>query len=183
MLRRTDLIPLWRHHGTDSHDAAGVTPLVHGWHCAQLARQAGASAALQLAAWLHDIGHLLAELPGRGGPALHDRHEQQGADLLHGLFGPAVAQPVALHVDAKRCLATTRPGYSRALSLGGMRRLLQQGGPMSMPQVDHFMAKPHAADALRLRDWDDATKTLRARPPHDDMLLLELRCLMDRVPG
>jgi hypothetical protein len=74
--------------------------------CAFLAERDGAPVTLLSAALLHDIGHLLYDAGDR--PALRgidDQHEELGARLLLDAFGPAVAEPVRLHVAAKRYLA------------------------------------------------------------------------------
>ena len=36
---------------------------------------------------------------------IDDAHEMVAAPILAAVFGPAVAEPEALHVQAKRCLA------------------------------------------------------------------------------
>ncbi|MFX5801369.1 hypothetical protein ABTE09_19860, partial [Acinetobacter baumannii] len=88
----------------------------------QLALRAQASPALQAAAWLHDIGHLLDGETDT--PTLHghdDRHEARAAALLRPWFGAAVADPVALHVEAKRYLVATQADYAARLSADSQR--------------------------------------------------------------
>lgn len=137
---------------------------------------------MELAAWLHDIGHLVSGL--EGSPTLvgiDDAHESLGAVLLTPLFGHAVAEPVALHVAAKRYLVATRPGYALTLSPDSTRSLALQGGPMSPYEAAAFIARPFARDALRLRAWDDMAKRVDLQPPVDAMDQLEAlmqRCLV-----
>ena len=136
---------------------------------------------LQLAAWLHDIGHLLAGLPGT--PTLEgidDHHERRGAAFLSEAFGPAVAEPVALHVAAKRYLVAVNPDYYERLSADSRRSLRLQGGPMSV-RSRLFMQQPFARDALRVRAWDDAAK-LPQRDP-DALVRLERVLLGARACG
>lgn len=170
---------LYAARGHIAYDGEGITQLQHGWQCARLARQAGAAPALQLAAWLHDLGHLMTDL--EGSPTLRgvdDAHEHLGARALAGTFGPAVAQPVALHVPAKRCLVAVRPGYLEALSPDSVRSLALQGGPMTADEAAAFLRQPHARDALRLRAWDDLAKNPLLLPQSDAHALDELRALM-----
>jgi predicted HD phosphohydrolase len=61
-------------------------------------------------------------------------------------------------VAAKRCLAATEPGYLASLSEDSRRSLALQGGAMSPDEAARFVARPWAADAIRLRRWDEAAK-------------------------
>lgn len=153
------LMDVYREKGALAYLGEGVSQLQHAWQCGQLARQAGASEALQLASWLHDAGHLLTDLEGT--PTLHgidDRHETLGASVLNNLFGEAVAEPVRLHVQAKRYLVATQPGYRDKLSIDSVRSLALQGGAMGDSEAKAFAALPYAHDAQRLRVWDDQAK-------------------------
>jgi predicted HD phosphohydrolase len=168
-----DIFGLLEQHGRQRHGPAGHTLLQHAWQCGRLARRAKVPPALQLAAWLHDLGHLLTP-PGRA-----DRHEQHAAELLQPLFGPAVSEPIILHVQAKRYLVGARRGYERVLSPMARHRLDWQGGPMSAEERSRFLDLPHATDALRLRTWDDAAHLEDWRPSSVASALDELRRLMD----
>jgi phosphonate degradation associated HDIG domain protein len=142
-------------------DAYGetVTQFEHALQCAELAEQTGAGDALIAAALLHDYGHLFE---GRGDAAGRDgedaRHEAHGARALRRWFGPQVTRPVALHVAAKRYLCAVEPGYAEALSAASRLSLTLQGGAFTPAQCRRFALKPFAADAIRLRRWDDAGK-------------------------
>lgn len=142
-------------------DAYGenVTQLDHALQCAQLAEAEGAGDQLIAAALLHDYGHLFE---GRGEAAERDgrdaRHEIHGARVLGRWFGPEVAGPVALHVMAKRYLCAVEPGYEAALSPGSVLSLRLQGGPLGPAPCRRFERSRFAADAIRLRRWDDAGK-------------------------
>jgi predicted HD phosphohydrolase len=182
MQSRTDILLLLHERGRLAYEGEGVTQLQHAWQCGRLASRARAAPALQLAAWLHDIGHLLAGLPGTPTlDAIDDGHEILGGRLLDKLFGPAVAMPVTLHVAAKRCMVATRPGYARQLSADSARSLQLQGGPMGAQECAAFLALPHARQALRLRTWDDMAKRPALRPAHDSIALAELAALMEAV--
>jgi predicted HD phosphohydrolase len=62
-------------------------------------------------------------------------------------------------VDAKRYLCATRPGYFELLSADSVRSLALQGGVYDEAGAAAFAARPGAADAVRLRLWDDQAKT------------------------
>jgi phosphonate degradation associated HDIG domain protein len=176
------ILDLYRERGAMEYEGEGVTQIAHAAQCGALARAAGAHPELELAAWLHDIGHLLAGLPGT--PTLEgidDHHEKRGAAFLHEAFGPEVAEPVRLHVAAKRYLVAIDPGYYEGLSTDSRRSLRLQGGPMSLMEQETFRKHPYARDALRVRTWDEAAK-LPQRDP-DALVQLErvLLCARARV--
>ena len=174
-----DLIALYERLGHLEYAGEGVTQWQHAWQCAQLARRAQATPELQAAAWLHDLGHLLDDETGT--PTLRghdDRHEARAAALLEPLFGPAVAQPVALHVQAKRYLVATMAGYGARLSEDSERSLALQGGPMRADEIEAWRHQPHAHDAMRLRVWDDRAKDVGWWPASRDQALAELHELL-----
>ncbi len=176
-----DLIALYERLGHLEYAGEGVTQWQHAWQCAQLARRAQAAPALQAAAWLHDVGHLLDGQAGT--PTLRgddDRHELRAAALLEPLFGTAVAQPVALHVQAKRYLVTTLSGYGARLSEDSQRSLALQGGPMRAEEVESWRPHAHAEDALRLRVWDDRAKDAAWWPASREQALAELSALLEQ---
>ncbi len=153
------LIELLRTKGTRQYGGERVSQCKHALQTAVLAEQERAPPALIAAALLHDIGHLLHEEGEQ--PALRgidDQHEAIGADYVLPAFGPAVAEPVRLHVPAKRYLCATDPGYFGCLSPGSVRSLALQGGPFTPAQVTEFQVLPYAVDAVRIRRWDEAAK-------------------------
>lgn len=136
-----------------------VTQREHALQAAQIAEQQGAPPALVAAALLHDIGHLLAAAkhPDMGQIA-DDLHEKVGAGWLKRRFVDAVAEPVRLHVDAKRYLCQAEPGYAAVLSPASVRSLALQGGLFGADEAAAYRAQPHADEAIRLRRWDDLAK-------------------------
>lgn len=137
-----------------------VTQLQHALQCANLATQDNASEQLIAAALLHDIGHILqsTELPSDCALDLHDHHEQVGYRFLKDHFGDAVADPVRLHVAAKRYLCTTDAEYQDRLSPTSLKSFYDQGGQMDAAELANFEQEPHFIDAIRLRRWDDSAK-------------------------
>lgn len=169
--------------GQASYAGEPVSHLAHAWQCGQLAYFAEASAELQLACWLHDLGHLVSGLEGT--PTLrgeNDQHEARGADLLSALWGPAVAAPVRLHVQAKRYLVSRHPNYRHKLSADSQRSLALQGGEMSAEECLAFESSPHHKSALLLRVWDEQAKQAEWFASNTTEALAQLNELMRQVP-
>jgi gamma-butyrobetaine dioxygenase len=158
-----------------------VTQLDHALQCATLAASEGAADALVAAALLHDYGHLIED---RGHMAERDGldgvHEALGALALSAWFGAEVTRPIALHVAAKRYLCAVEPGYAEALSPASQLSLSLQGGPMTTGEAADFAALPFAAEAVRLRRWDDWGKALE---PQERRPLESFRDVLRRAPG
>ncbi len=150
---------LFAERGDSAYGGESVSQLEHALQAAALARRDGAGAALITAALLHDVGHLLHDLPDdapdRG---VDDTHEAIAARWLSPWFGPDVIEPIRRHVDAKRYLCAVEPGYQQRLSEASAVSLRLQGGPMSAVEVRAFQESPHLADAVALRRWDDEAK-------------------------
>jgi predicted HD phosphohydrolase len=130
------------------------------------------------AALLHDLGHVLnlqGETPTARG--IDDQHQYYAIPFLRALFPPAVIEAIRLHVDAKRALCALEPEYYEALSEDSKRSLTLQGGVFSRAEADAFTAKPFAADAVRVRRWDDCAKIPgHATPPLSHYLAIASRC-------
>lgn len=170
---------IYRTNGDLSYFGEGVSQIEHAWQCGQLAKTNSASLELQLAAWLHDIGHLLSkegETPTLKGH--NDRHELVGSNFLKHLFPEAVFAPIALHVEAKRYLIATDSSYSEKLSSDSIRSLALQGGPLSIEECQNFLSKPFALDAIALRRWDDQAKDSECSLLSKEEVLSELNDLM-----
>jgi phosphonate degradation associated HDIG domain protein len=137
----------------------GVSQLEHAIQCAAFAQRDKASDALIAAAYLHDIGHLLHDLPQDiADTGLDTQHESTGSAWLSQFFGPELTEPVRMHVAAKRYLAATEAGYFDLLSEASKLSLKLQGGVMTPEQTRAFEAEPFFADAVRLRRWDEEGK-------------------------
>jgi [1-hydroxy-2-(trimethylamino)ethyl]phosphonate dioxygenase len=153
------LLDLLTTQGIRQYGDEQVSQCEHALQCAFLAEREGAPVTLLSAALLHDIGHLRYDAGDR--PALRgvdDQHEELGARLLLDAFGPAVAEPVRLHVAAKRYLCATDVNYFGRLSAASQRSLALQGGPFTAAEVAAFDATPYAGQAIRIRLWDEAAK-------------------------
>jgi len=145
---------LYRERGKETY-GEGITQTEHAIQTAACAVAEGAEEALVAAALLHDVGHLVSEPDDAFGQFNHD---ESGADYLAPNFGPAVTEPIRLHVQAKRYLCHAEPGYREKLSAASTHTLANQGGPMSAAEAEAFRALPGAANAVRLRRWDESGK-------------------------
>jgi phosphonate degradation associated HDIG domain protein len=144
----------------------GVSQLEHALQCAVFAERAGASEALIVATLLHDIGHMLHDLPEDIADAgIDTQHESLGSAWLSRHFGPAVSEPVRLHVAAKRYLSASEPGYFDLLSDASKLSLKLQGGPMSTEEQVKFGAERFFKEAVLLRRWDDQGKIVGMATP------------------
>ena len=149
-----------------------ISQLQHALQCAALAEDAGCDAALITAALLHDIGHLVDQhAEGAAAAGVDRRHEDIGSGYLAKFFGPEVTLPVKLHVPAKRYLCAVDAAYLSGLSAASVTSLKVQGGPFSEEEAAYFIAQPHAADAMRLRRWDDLGKIPNKSTPGLDHFL------------
>ena len=145
--------------GESNYGGEAVSQLEHALQAADLAEQSDSPPSLIVAALLHDIGHLLHDLPEDAPDAgTDDVHEVRAARWLKTRFPSSVVAPVALHVAAKRCLVAIHPEYLSNLSPPSQLSLKLQGGPMSPDEAHDFQQLPFSEEALQLREWDDAAK-------------------------
>lgn len=131
-----------------------VTMLDHALQTAALAAADGAGDEMVLACLLHDLGHVL----GRAGEWGLPDHAAVAARVLQPLLSPAVVEPIRGHVEAKRYRVAVEPAYHDRLSLASRMSLVEQGGPLSPSGASVFAAGAFAAEAMRLRAYDDGGK-------------------------
>lgn len=152
--------------GDSEYGGEAVSQREHALQAAAAAIADGADEPLVAAALLHDVGHLLHDLPADAPEAgIDDHHENSAARFLAAHFGPDVCEPVRLHVAAKRYLTAVEPAYMSKLSGPSVTSLMLQGGPMSPAEQEAFRANPHWQAALRLRRYDEAAKVAGAATP------------------
>lgn len=152
-----------RPYGTEA-----ISQLEHALQCAHLAERSGETPETVVACLLHDLGHLLAA--ERDGVQNHDTaeddlHQFIALPFLRTLFPDAVLEPIRLHVDAKRYLCLIDPGYWAELSPASKHSLELQGGVFSESDAEHFITQPFAAEAVRLRRYDDLAKVKDKKVP------------------
>lgn len=145
------------------HYGEDVSQMDHALQTAHHAKLDGATPSLVAAALLHDVGHLMQKVGENAADlGIDTRHEHIGAGYLARAYGPAVTEPIRLHVAAKRYRAATDPTYHARLSAASLQSLALQGGPMRPDEIEIFLAEPWAEAALRLRAYDEAGKAPEA---------------------
>ena len=155
----TALFEFMRRHGQSCYEES-VTQLEHALQAAHLARGAQVPADQVAAALLHDIGHFLMDEHSNDSDFQEEDwcHETVGAEHLERWFGPAITEPIRLHVPAKRYLCTVDPSYVNGLSAASQRSLELQGGVMSDAEKREFESNEYYETAVRMRRWDDGAK-------------------------
>jgi predicted HD phosphohydrolase len=174
------IFDLYTAEGWGRPGAEGLNRVQHAWQCARLARHAGAAPSLQLAAWLHELEQVLADpapwLASQG--AVTTAAGLGGAGLLERLFGPSVAQPVALLRNARRCLASTKADFRRNLPTTAWAEVERDGGLQTPAEARSFLQLPYAPRAIRLCLWDLEAQDPGLQPPSLQGALDSLRRLM-----
>jgi [1-hydroxy-2-(trimethylamino)ethyl]phosphonate dioxygenase len=154
-----EIFSLYAGRGSAAYFGEAVSMTEHALQAAHFAELTGERGAVVAAALLHDIGHLVETAPEDIAEWTVDaRHEDTGAQWLLERFGAEVAEPVRLHVRAKRYLCATDPTYLSRLSPASVVTLKLQGGVMSAAEVARFEAEPGYRDALIVRRCDDRGK-------------------------
>lgn len=176
---------LFAQSGQDAYFGEPVTQLEHALQTAQLAEQAGADEETVIAAFLHDIGHLLPVEEANGymdGYGTVD-HERLGADYLRDRgFSEKVAQLIENHVNAKRYLVFKRPDYLTRLSEASLKTLEFQGGPMTSDEATAFEHNPYFREILQVRGWDEQAKIPGLPTPDVAYYLAMMRQLVGSTP-
>ena len=147
--------------GEADYIGENITQLEHMCQAAEFAEAQGNDDELVLGALFHDIGHFCTEYSEEkdmGGYG-NIEHDKVGADYLRNRgFSERIAGIVQNHVEAKRYLCVTRPGYYDKLSVASKKTLAFQGGPMSESEVQRFESDPYHKDYVKMRAWDELAK-------------------------
>jgi 2-amino-1-hydroxyethylphosphonate dioxygenase (glycine-forming) len=174
---------LFERFGREPYYGEEVSQFEHAAQAAELARRDGFNEEVQIAAFLHDIGHMLptddpAELMDEYGRM---DHEGVAADWLRERgFSERVAMLIENHVNAKRYLTWKNPAYFAALSEASLQTLTYQGGPMSEKEALVFENNLHFDLIIRMRRWDEAAKMLDYPTPDLDHYLELIRNYLDK---
>lgn len=160
-----ELRQLFALHGHGLYIGEQVSQAEHMRQAAYFASQLGFSREVQIAAFLHDIGHLMG-LRDPSLPQMEEwgttNHEVLAADfcaLKLGL-GPEVTEPIRHHVNAKRYLVGSDECYAAKLSIASQQTLKRQGGAMGEAELLAFREHPQFKEILQLRSCDEAAKVV-----------------------
>jgi len=129
-------------------------------HAAQtwwLAHKSQADLELRVAAFIHDVGHLMADVDNI------DFHEKIGASWVDRTFqNQLITDVTASHVLSKRYLATKYPDYLSKLSDESKRTFVLQGAYLQEKEILAFENNPFFEECIKLRFWDDEAKQTNA---------------------
>ncbi len=156
-----EIINLYKHFGQSDYIGESVSQIQHMTQCAILAESEGYDDEVILAAFLHDIGHLLEnKFPvSRMNQFGVVDHEKIGHDfLLKCGFSHRIAKSVEAHVSAKRYLTYKYPEYYEQLSEASKSTLGFQGGKMSESEATAFEKDENYQLFVAIRKWDDLAK-------------------------
>jgi [1-hydroxy-2-(trimethylamino)ethyl]phosphonate dioxygenase len=161
-----EIFRMFREYGSGAYLGEPVSMTEHMLQSAYAAEQEGAPPRLVAAALLHDYGHFIHDLPEDAAQhGVDTQHEEVAHAFLSRHFGPEIAEPIRMHVAAKRYLCAVDPSYLDALSPASILSLELQGGPYGAEEVAEFERSPYADDAVRLRRWDDVGKVAGLETP------------------
>ncbi len=177
-----EICALYAAHGDDIYFGEAITQRQHAEQAANAANTEGYDDEVQIAALLHDVGHLCVEAKAENKMAdlgILD-HELEGANYLRQYgFSEKICTLVASHVAAKRYLTFKNPDYYANLSEASKQTLAFQGGKMSADEAAAFEANPLASLIVKMRLWDEAAKLTDAAVPslesYKDLIVNHLR--------
>lgn len=172
------IFSLYEQFGAEEYAGEKVSQLEHMVQSAQLAMEEGFDDEVVLAAFLHDVGHLLPVQDvseTMNGWGVMD-HEKVGADWLLDMgMGERMCKLIASHVNAKRYLTWKYPSYYEQLSEASKNTLEYQGGRMNDEEAKAFESDPLFDLYIKMRSWDEAAK-IEGKPVPD---LAELKQKLD----
>jgi phosphonate degradation associated HDIG domain protein len=161
-----EIFRVFREYGSEQYLGEPVSMTEHMLQAAYAAEQDGAPPHVVAAALLHDYGHFIHDLPADAAEhGIDTRHEEVAHAFLCRHFGEEIAEPIRMHVAAKRYLCATDPSYLQELSPASLHSLALQGGPFDAEEVAEFERSPYAEDAVRLRRYDDVGKVAGLATP------------------
>lgn len=164
-----DVFKLYEKHGCKGYIGEPISQYEHAMQAALLAEDFFKTAACNihadvvLAAFLHDIGHLLRYEEWFKGELMGDLgvldHERVGAVFLSRLgFTDKVCKLVAAHIVTKRYLISKNPSYYHNLSMASKQTFEYQGGALDPIQMRAFENDDLFNYHLKIREWDDKAK-------------------------
>jgi phosphonate degradation associated HDIG domain protein len=160
--------------GDEEYYGEPVSQYEHAAQSAILAEKSGFDNEVQIAAFLHDIGHLLPASSEEELMAHYGRKDHEGvaADWLRERgFSEKIAVLIENHVNAKRYLCYANPAYYNNLSEASKQTLEFQGGKMEKEEAEAFENNPYFDVIIRMRRWDEAAKVEHQPLPDLDHFL------------
>lgn len=157
----SEIRQLFESQGDAEYYGENISQYEHAAQAALLAQKQGFDYEVQIAAFLHDIGHLLPANSTEELMEVYGRknHEGVAADWLRVRgFSEKIAVLVENHVNAKRYLCFVNETYYDNLSEASKKTLEFQGGKMSAQEANDFEQNPYFETIIKMRRWDEAAK-------------------------
>ena len=154
----SDLTDWYKVSGQNKYDEV-VTISDHMLQAATIAHDEGASKTDVLSCLFHDIGHMIIDEDENY--IKEDRnkyHETVAADYLSKIFIDDVIGPIKNHVNAKRWLCSTDKTYYDLLSPASKQSFEEQGGYMTVKEMEAFSSSKYFHHAIKVREIDDRAK-------------------------
>jgi 2-amino-1-hydroxyethylphosphonate dioxygenase (glycine-forming) len=158
-------------HGKENYFGEEISQFEHAAQALMMAIIEDEPLEMQAAAFLHDIGHLLASENTRGEFGNQDHEILASQWLKERGFSEKIRLIIQNHVAAKRYLCWSFPTYYKKLSRASRATLAMQGGEMSDAEAMVFENQPYFEESLQLRYWDDMAKTPNLELPDLDECL------------
>lgn len=156
-----EVFSLYERFGKEDYIGEPVSQIEHMCQAAQLAEEEGYDAEVILAAFFHDIGHLLEHLmpvQQMDGYGVVNHETLAGEYLRQKGFSEKIAKLAESHVSAKRYLTFRLPEYYHKLSPASKITLQKQGGTMDEMEADLFESDHLHQLYIKIREWDDKGK-------------------------
>jgi 2-amino-1-hydroxyethylphosphonate dioxygenase (glycine-forming) len=155
-----NIIQIYHIKGGNDYDIEDITQEQHALQAAKAAKEKGYDKEIQIAALLHDIGHMCESDDRMGDLGVVD-HEHVGADYLTEIgFSEKVVALVRSHVKTKRYLTAVDVTYKAKLSESSKKTMEYQGGPMTKVEIEEFENDKYFNDYVRFRELDELAKVV-----------------------
>lgn len=151
-----EIMQLFRQRGQEIY-CEGINIVEHMLQCANLAAKETTDEEVIIAAFLHDIGHLLdtKQLEKFDG----ENHAFIGAKFVQSMgFSTRIAVLIQNHIEAKRYLSLVDTFYYQSLSELSKQNLAHQGGRMTTAEAMAFEESPYYEWNVKMRKWFEADK-------------------------
>lgn len=163
-----EIFDLYKNYGHHDYIGEPVSQTEHMILAALVAEEEKYDDECILAAFFHDIGHLLGlkkKLPQMDSWGTVD-HDKEGANYLREKgFTERLCSLVENHVLAKRYLVSTNKEYYNKLSEASKQTFMHQGGLMSSEELKQFEEDPLKDLYIKFREWEEKAKISRENYP------------------
>jgi len=156
-----EIFSLYEKFGKKDYIGEPVSQVEHMCQAARLAEEEGFDNEVILAAFFHDIGHLLEHImPAQqmDGYGIFNHETLAGEYLKQKGFSEKIAKLAESHVNAKRYLTYKLPEYYNKLSSASKITLHKQGGSMDEMEAGLFETDHLHQLYIKVREWDDKAK-------------------------